>query len=106
MTMNMRMMAKLISLFMVVLDLKWANLSSNLSVLIQKLDKLSLLDSFVNLAVEDNKRQDRKEAGEDKSEPIYVEPAQDELHKTFSREQAITLKKHPFNSVVQPIKPM
>ena len=38
-----------------------------------------LPDFVVNFAIEANESNDRKEAGEDKSEPVDVEPAQYKL---------------------------
>ena len=78
-TMAMRMMAKLISLLVVVLDRKWANLCGSYIVCCVNLNKNMLPDFLVYFAVKDNESNYRKKAGEDESEPVDVEPEKDEL---------------------------
>ena len=71
-TMTMRIMAKLISFLMDVFNLKWANLQ--LQILIDDWLINVLLDSFIYLAIEDDKSHDRKKAGKDEPKPVDVEP--------------------------------
>ena len=73
-TMTMRIIAKLISFLMDVFNLKWANLQLQILIDDWLIKKNVLLDSFIYLAIEDDKSHDRKKAGKDEPKPVDVEP--------------------------------
>ena len=57
-----------------VFNLKWANLQLQILIDDWLIKKNVLLDSFIYLAIEDDKSHDRKKAGKDEPKPVDVEP--------------------------------
>ena len=76
MTMHIRIKQSLISLLMLLLDLKWRNLHKIIDNL--HLNETSILQPYSpkNLVVEHNDSHPREEAGKNKSEPVDVEPGE------------------------------